>query len=491
MCRGSGLSSPRSTRLTMSVSTSLARHVRPTFSPSRTTRPFEEFDFCAPALLHILTHRRALSGGSALALPEALLVAGAHCSFVAFARARNRLGWKVIDLLKLVAERLPDADRFAADAGGEMPDPIVVQHLAAAYAGAGGDPIGHRVGDQLRPTLAPQVTGHFGAVRTSDQAADLLHPLSDAAVHVAGAKYGVRPPALAGAAVDQAGLREVDRDAARDAAERLAPADDASDRLFVHAILQRDHVAVGCQILPDQHRCPCRVVRLHAHEGDVDRLLLGELLHVRHVQGAHGHAEFRYVHGMRHAQAVLSHLLDVGGPRIDERHVLAGLYHMGADIAAHRTRSDNGYLPAHTFPPGILGKTNASATRYGLMPASWITFAHFGMSALIRALNSSGGTAEGSSPIAAMFSLRSSDATARAISRYKRSMISCGVPAGAQTHCGASCTWPGTPASSIVGTSGRIAIRFVLVTASARSRPSLICADADGSVPNGTGGWPA
>src|SRR5262249_57723327 len=177
-----------------------------------------------------------------------------------------------------------------------------------------------------------------------------------AAWHLAGAKSGVRPPALAGAAVDQAGLREVDRDAARDAAERLAPADDASDRLFVHAILQRDYVAVGCQILPDQHRCPRRVVRLHAHKGDVDRFLLGELLRVRHVQGAHGHAEFRHVHGLRHAEAMLSHLLDVGGPRIDERHVLAGLYHRGADIAAHRTRSDNGYLRAHTFLPAFRSK---------------------------------------------------------------------------------------------------------------------------------------
>src|SRR6516225_6854283 len=50
---------------------------------------------------------------------------------------------------------------------------------------------------------------------------------------------------------------------------------------------------------------------------------------------------------------MLSHVVDVRGPRIDERHVLAGLYHMGADIAAHRTRSDNGYLPAHTFLPAF------------------------------------------------------------------------------------------------------------------------------------------
>src|SRR6516162_432850 len=74
---------------------------------------------------------------------------------------------------------------------------------------------------------------------------------------------------------------------------------------------------------------------------------------------------------------MLAHVLDVRGPRIDERHVLTGLDHMGADIAAHRTRSDNGDLPAHTFLPAFWGNANASATRYGLMPASWITFAHF------------------------------------------------------------------------------------------------------------------
>ena len=37
MCRGSGFSSPLSTRLTMSVSAALARQGWPTFSPSRTT----------------------------------------------------------------------------------------------------------------------------------------------------------------------------------------------------------------------------------------------------------------------------------------------------------------------------------------------------------------------------------------------------------------------------------------------------------------------
>jgi len=64
-------------------------------------------------------------------------------------------------------------------------------------------------------------------------------------VHLAGAKYGVHRAVLGGAAVNVAGLRQIDGDTARDATKRLAPADDAGDRFFIHAILQRDHVAVA------------------------------------------------------------------------------------------------------------------------------------------------------------------------------------------------------------------------------------------------------
>src|SRR5712691_3036683 len=220
----------------------------------------EEVDLRAPALLHVLAHGGTLLGRGAVGVLQALLVAGAHRRLVALARARNRLGRQMQDLLQLIAVRLPDADRFAAEPGGEAADRLVPQHLAARQAGAGGEPVGHGVDDQLRPALAPQVAGHLGAVGVADQAADLLRPLRDAAVHFAGAEYGVRRPALAGATVDMAGLRQVDCDAARNAPERLAPADDAGDRLLVHAILQRDDVAVGRQILPDQHRRPGGVV---------------------------------------------------------------------------------------------------------------------------------------------------------------------------------------------------------------------------------------
>jgi len=53
------------------------------------------------------------------------------------------------------------------------------------------------------------------------------------------------------------------------------------------------------------------------------RLLLGELLRIRHVQDAYGDAEFRHLHSVRHAQAVRSHMLDMGRPGVDERHVFA------------------------------------------------------------------------------------------------------------------------------------------------------------------------
>src|SRR5262245_66638536 len=80
-------------------------------------QPIEKFDFRAPALLHILSHRRPLFGGGALALPEALLIAGAHRRFIAFSGARNHFGGRVVDLLELVAERWTDTARFAANAG--------------------------------------------------------------------------------------------------------------------------------------------------------------------------------------------------------------------------------------------------------------------------------------------------------------------------------------------------------------------------------------
>src|SRR3954470_19753890 len=53
------------------------------------------------------------------------------------------------------------------------------------------------------------------------------------------------------------------------------------------------------------------------------------------------------------------------------------------------------------------------------------------------------------------------------------STIARGVPLGAATTNQVSNSYPGTPASATVGSSGMAALRFMLVTANARIRPAL------------------
>jgi hypothetical protein len=53
-------------------------------------------------------------------------------------------------------------------------------------------------------------------------------------------------------------------------------------------------------------------------------------------------------------------VLDVLGPRIDERHVLARLHHMGAGISANGTSSYDSYLPTHAFPLAFLAAEDAT-----------------------------------------------------------------------------------------------------------------------------------
>src|ERR1700682_3667831 len=80
------------------------------------------------------------------------------------------------------------------------------------------------------------------------------------------------------------------------------------------------------------------------------------------MQRAHRNREFRDVLGVGDAQAVLPHVLDMLGPGIDERHVLARLHHMGAGIPADRTRSDDSYFPTHALLPGFLRLKNHADT---------------------------------------------------------------------------------------------------------------------------------
>src|SRR5260370_39963629 len=99
-------------------------------------------------------------------------------------------------LLQLIAVRLPDADRFAPEPSGEAADRLALQHLSGGEARAGGESIAHRVGDPVRPALAPQIAGCFSAFGVADQAADFFPPLCGSAGHLPGTKYVLGRPTL-------------------------------------------------------------------------------------------------------------------------------------------------------------------------------------------------------------------------------------------------------------------------------------------------------
>src|SRR5262249_43327420 len=74
---------------------------------------------------------------------------------------------------------------------------------------------------------------------------------------------------------------------------------------------------------------------------------------------------------------------------------------------------------------------DADALHCGLMPACWVTLAHFSMSRRRKASNSSGDMVMGTAPCLAHASRIAGLAMILAISAFRRSMISLGVPLGA------------------------------------------------------------
>src|SRR5215472_5400981 len=195
-------------------------------------------DLGPAALAHVLAHRRAMLAAASADFGQPVVVIGLARLGVALAGARNRIGRQVHDFLELVAERLADADCFAAEPRREIADRVVADHVLADHAGAGREPVAHHVRDELRPALAPQILGYHGAVGIADQPADLAGASGYAAVHFAGAEHRVARTRFAGGAADLARRVQFDGNRAGNAAHRLAPADDAGDGLLVHAVLQ-------------------------------------------------------------------------------------------------------------------------------------------------------------------------------------------------------------------------------------------------------------
>ena len=99
----------------------------------------------------------------------------------------------------------------------------------------------------------------------------------------------------------------------------------------------------------------------------------------------------------------------------------------------------------------------------------------------MNAPNSSGVLVIGSTPALANLGFMSGALTAFASSAFRRLMISRGVPVGASMPYQTLISKFGKPDSFDVGTFGRSLKRSGISTASARTRPALICCTAAGA----------
>src|SRR5262249_9787648 len=145
---------------------------------------------------------------------------------IAVTRQSQRRGVKLADLLELVAHRLADPYRLAADPDGEMADVLVLIDFAAGKAGGRRHAVAHGVVTKLRPALTPEIRRHLGAVHHAQQFHDALGALGGETMHFADAEDRMRRRTLGRLSTHFARLEQLNGNARSDASERPAPPDD-------------------------------------------------------------------------------------------------------------------------------------------------------------------------------------------------------------------------------------------------------------------------
>src|SRR5262249_50345448 len=149
---------------------------------------------------------------------------------------------------------------------------------------------------------------------------------------------GIATVVLADLEADMAGVRAhgdaglVHAGANRDhATQRAMNAGHGSHSVVVDAVLEVDNEPVVLEVLHAEPRRPLGVVRLHRDEEQVERLR--DRLRLVHVQRLHGDRVITARAG--EPQAASAHRLDVLGPLIDQRDVVARLRAEAAPHPAH------------------------------------------------------------------------------------------------------------------------------------------------------------
>src|SRR5712671_2500999 len=171
----------------------------------------DEFDFGAAPLEHVLAHGWALQ----LAAPAARRFLDEdgidllQRSGIAVTGQNQLRRIELADLFQLIAQRLADPHRLAADPDGEMANVLVLIDFAAGKAGGRRHAIPHGVVTKLRPALTPKIRGHLAAVHHTQQFGDALGTVGGAAVDLADTEHRMRRRALERLPTDSARLEQL------------------------------------------------------------------------------------------------------------------------------------------------------------------------------------------------------------------------------------------------------------------------------------------
>src|SRR3990170_1997643 len=140
-------------------------------------------------------------------------------------------------------------------------------------------------------------------------------------------------------------------------------------------------------------------------------------------------------------------------------------------------------LPAHFAADATALRQGCHSIHCEPMPAAFTTCAHFSISLLNSVLNSVGVVPAGSTPRALKRSCIAGDFTIRLTSAEILATTFPGVPRGAKNPYQTSTSYPGTPASSSVGTSGKDGERLRPLVPSGLTLPALIIGNCTGIPP--------
>src|SRR5207249_3240525 len=193
----------------------------------------------------------------------------------------------------------------------------------------------------------------------------------------------------------------------------------------------------------------------------------GARLDVQGVGGSVEDAVFLLVGEVEDVAGVDPHLADERSGRLELGE--GRDFPCGGPLSRSRRERAGDHRAAAAEQTGEDGRPDA---RYsGLIPASLTTFAHLTVSEAMKRPNSSGLICAASPPSVSKRFFVSAEARITESSRCSRSMTGRGVPAGATMPHQLVASYPGTPASEIVGTSGRAGTRAALPTPSGFKRP--------------------